>query len=140
MNRNLIRVGASLVIATLIFTACNKDNPALEGDTPSTQADDYDEYGYSKSGASQVAAAPDTVAIQNIAFSPTTLKVKAGTTVTWSNKDGFAHTVTSGKRGAPTSLFDFQMGPTATFKFETPGTFDYFCNIHDTMSGTIEVT
>ncbi|HLF70181.1 MAG TPA: plastocyanin/azurin family copper-binding protein [Actinomycetota bacterium] len=141
MKGNLIRVAIPLVIAASIFTGCKKDNPTLsDGGYESQSADSNDEYGYQKTNTSPAAAAPDSVVIQNIAFNPTPLKVKAETTVTWSNKDGFAHTVTSGKRGAPTTLFDFQMGTTATFKFETPGTFDYFCKIHDTMSGTVEVT
>lgn len=54
-----------------------------------------------------------TVAIQDFAFSPQTLTVKAGTTVTWTNEDTAPHTVTStdaaSTDAAATGLFDSQL-------------------------------
>jgi plastocyanin len=74
--------------------------------------------------------------IQGFAFSPATINVKAGDTVTWTNKDTAGHTVTS-----DTGAFDKPVaaGGTATVSFATAGTFAYHCNIHGGMSGTVVV-
>lgn len=80
------------------------------------------------------------VTIQNFAFSPATLTVKPGTTVTWTNQDSASHTVVSAD-GAPAA---FQSGTLATgstyqFTFATAGTYPYHCSIHPSMTGTIVV-
>jgi plastocyanin len=72
-------------------------------------------------------------------FSPSPFTVKLGTPVTWVNKDGATHTVTS--QGS--NLFDSGNLPTgATFKFTfaQAGTYQYYCTIHPFMKGTVVVT
>jgi plastocyanin len=87
--------------------------------------------------AEDAAAQPGRVEIADFAFAPETVEVQAGTEVTWSNADPTAHTVTA-RDGA------FDSGPLdpedhfAT-TFETPGTFQYFCQIHPTMRGLVRV-
>lgn len=77
-------------------------------------------------------------------FAPSSLTIKAGTTVVWTNNGVNPHTVTSGTPTSPGTLFDsgtLTMGQTFTFKFENAGTFPYFCRIHASMmTGTIVVT
>ncbi len=71
-------------------------------------------------------------------FNPGNFTVKAGTTVTWFNADAATHTVTS-----TTGVFDsgtFPSGHSYSYKFNTPGTFPYYCVIHPNMKGTIIVT
>ena len=87
---------------------------------------------------------PDQVFMQNIAFNPTTRTVAAGTTVTWSNKDGVGHTVTYDS--GPGSSFDsgtLNAGGTFSVTFSTAGTVQYHCKIHGSagagMHGTIVV-
>jgi plastocyanin len=88
------------------------------------------------------AAVPATdakeVAIQGFAFSPATIKVKKGTTVTWTNKDAVKHTVTadSGKWGSNL----LANGETYSYKFDNVGSFSYHCTPHPSMKGTVEVT
>jgi manganese oxidase len=88
-------------------------------------------------------AAANTVTMQNTAFSPAAMTVAAGTTVTWTNNDNMAHTVTSGAPGAPDGMFDsgtLAAGGTFHFTFATKGTFQYYCTIHAPgMKGTITV-
>ncbi|MEV7323231.1 cupredoxin family copper-binding protein [Streptomyces sp. NPDC093970] len=89
------------------------------------------------------AAAPvagDAVAIKNFAFAPATLKVTAGTTVTWTNQDTEAHTVTSAKAGGPLSSAALTAHGTYSYRFTKPGTYTYLCTIHPFMTGTVEVT
>jgi plastocyanin len=79
----------------------------------------------------------NAVTIENTAYSPADITVPAGTTVTWTNKDPIAHTVTS-----DTGLFDsgeMSQGSTFSHTFNDKGTFAYHCNIHATMHGTVTV-
>jgi plastocyanin len=73
-----------------------------------------------------------------LSFTPPTFTVKAGSTVTWINRDSTTHTVTS-----TTGLFDsgnLGSGDTFKFTFSQPGTYQYYCTIHPNMKGTIVAT
>jgi plastocyanin len=89
------------------------------------------------------AAAPGThasgtaIAIENFRFSPDPITVKAGTTVTVTNRDGTVHTLTADDGGFDTG--DLDGGATATITLAAPGTHRYFCDVHNYMTGTIEV-
>src|ERR1700758_2915033 len=87
---------------------------------------------------SPAAVAGDQVTIDNFAFAPATLTVKAGTTVTWTNRDEEPHTVAA----SDGSFHSPGMGTGATFThtFSTAGTFNYVCSIHPSMHGTVVVT
>jgi plastocyanin len=78
------------------------------------------------------------VSIDGFAFVPATLTVKAGTTVTWTNRDEEPHTVAS----SDGSFHSPGMGTGATFThtFSAAGTFDYVCSIHPMMHGSVVVT
>ncbi len=84
--------------------------------------------------------AAGTVAIRNFAFSPAVLKVKAGTTVTWTNQDTDPHTVTSAGSGGPLKSAALTTGATYRYTFTKPGTYAYLCTIHPFMTATVEVT
>jgi len=78
-------------------------------------------------------------------FSPVTLTVAAGTTVTWENGDGIAHTVTSATGSADTYDMALASG-TVSHQFATAGTYNYYCKNHGFngtpptgMHGTITV-
>ena len=81
------------------------------------------------------------------AFLPNPLKIKAGTTVTWTNDDNNLHTVTSGAPNAANAGEAFDSGLTAlimpaktySHKFTNAGDFSYFCRVHPTMIGKIVV-
>ena len=87
---------------------------------------------------------PDaTVTIQLFQFQPGSLAIKAGTTVTWVNQDDILHTVTLGtpeNRNGSVSLNLSGRGATASFTFERPGEYAYFCDRHQSMRGRILVT
>lgn len=80
-----------------------------------------------------------TVSIKNFAFSPSTLSVKVGTKVTWTNNDSVPHTVTSDSGGLLNSP-TLSPGQSFSFTFSTPGSTAYHCAIHTMMKGTITVT
>lgn len=78
----------------------------------------------------------------SFAFSPATLTIKAGTTVTWKNTTAAPHTVTSddGKSfDSGTSKPIAAQNGTFSFTFTTPGTFAYHCEIHPFMKAKIIV-
>jgi plastocyanin len=80
-------------------------------------------------------ATENTINIQNFAFSPSTLTVKKGTVVTWTNNDSAPHTIKS----ATFNSSSMSKGQTFSFAFDTVGTFDYSCGIHPSMTGKIIV-
>jgi plastocyanin len=84
-------------------------------------------------------ATGNEVNVANFQFSPATLTVKVGTTVTWKGVSG-SHTVTS-DAGAPMA-FDqpISQGTTVMVTFTKAGTYNYHCSIHASMHGTIVVT
>jgi plastocyanin len=78
------------------------------------------------------------ITIDNFSFAPATLTVKAGTTVTWTNRDDIPHGIASANNA-------FKKGPALdtddsfSFTFTTPGTYQYFCYLHPKMVGSIVV-
>jgi plastocyanin len=80
------------------------------------------------------------VTIQNFSFSPQVITVKVGTTITWTDKDGFAHTVTSDSGPASFNSGDLTpSGGTFKFTFSQAGTYSYHCMIHPSMTATVIV-
>jgi len=82
--------------------------------------------------------APNTVTIDNFFFTPATETVKAGTTVTWTNKDDIPHGIGSANNAFPKSKA-LDTDDSYSFTFTTPGTYQYFCYLHPKMVGTIVV-
>ena len=82
------------------------------------------------------------VMIQLFQYQPGRLEIKAGTAVTWVNQDEIQHTVTLGtpeSRNAAISLPLPGKGATASFTFDRPGDYEYFCERHQSMRGQIRV-
>ncbi|MEE8420384.1 MAG: cupredoxin family copper-binding protein [Dehalococcoidales bacterium] len=77
------------------------------------------------------------VEISGFAFKPDTLTVPPGTTVTWTNLDGPAHTVTTRETRYDSKLLP--TGDTFSYTFEQNGTYEYYCTIHPFMTATIIV-
>ncbi len=75
---------------------------------------------------------------QDFAFAPANIIVDAGTTVTWTNRDGVGHTVTSDGGGELQSPL---LGQSETFShtFGEPGQFRYYCKPHPYMRGLVTV-
>jgi plastocyanin len=79
------------------------------------------------------------VKIDNFSFSPATLTVAVGTTVTWTNQDDIPHTVvsTDDPRAFRSKVLDTD--EKFTYTFSKAGTFAYFCSVHPKMTGTVVV-
>ena len=88
------------------------------------------------------AAAPTmapAITITNDSFHPGTLTVKAGSTVTWVNKDDDVHTIksTDGPEAFNSPALD--SGGHFGFTFHHAGTYHYVCTVHPYMHGVIVV-
>ena len=81
-----------------------------------------------------------SVSMSGSAFSPSLDSVTAGSVVTWTNDDGFAHNVTSAPGSAVYGSGDFGMGGTFQHTFSTPGTYVYYCTIHGTPTTGMHAT
>ena len=102
-------------------------------------------------GGNPMSPAAGQVSIAEYSYTPQSLSIKAGTSVTWTNNGSLAHTVTadggafnSGQISASTGGGSYGGGTAPgsfTYTFAAAGTFPYHCANHPTlMSGTITVT
>ncbi len=91
----------------------------------------------SLSGTKSDAPTSSEVNIDNFSFKPRSLTVKAGTTVTWTNKDDMPHNVvnTAGKFTSPVLDTDQKYA----FTFQEPGSYPYSCKLHPMMTAKITV-
>ena len=147
MPHPLIRRSALLAgaVATAMgLAACGTSAATVPGTSPVTPAPSGPMSTMTMpaaAGASTAAAAPvatDHVAIQGFAFGPTTVAVRPGTTVTWTQQDEDQHTVTADDASFASS--PLTTGQTYTHTFAAPGTYHYHCAIHPFMHGTVTVT
>lgn len=87
------------------------------------------------------AVATNTVDIKDYAYTPKTIKVKVGDTVTWTNQDSVKHDITSDKQSADAPKSELlAKGATYTFTFKKAGTYTVHCTPHPYMHGIIVVT
>ena len=77
------------------------------------------------------------VTIQNFAYQPANMQVRAGTTVTWTNRDNVPHTVTFRNGMKDSGLLAY--GQLFSYTFNTPGTYQYYCTVHPYMVATVIV-
>ena len=83
----------------------------------------------------------EIMANDNPAFSVTNLTISAGTSVRWVNVGQMLHTVTPDGHNEWSSADLSSNGSTFTHTFDTPGTYDYYCQPHlgQNMTGTVTV-
>jgi LPXTG-motif cell wall-anchored protein len=83
-------------------------------------------------------AANDTsVTISDFKFTPASITIHVGDTVTWTNNGPSAHTATANNGSFNTGVL--QKGHSGSHTFTTAGTFTYICQIHPFMHGTVVV-
>ena len=139
-----LRILAPLLAAAALAAGCggssSDSNQAAAGG---------DDYGYSAPAkkaeatpTTEAAAAPKaggaTVELTNTTFSPQTIDVKVGDTVTFVNKDEIAHTATAHDGSFDSKTLD--NGGTFKFTATKAGAIAYVCAFHPSMTGTINVS
>ena len=83
------------------------------------------------------ASAAQQISIDNFTFSPQTLNVPVGATVTWINRDDVPHTVVDADKRFKSAALDTD--DKFSFTFTTAGEYPYFCGIHTHMTGKVVV-
>jgi plastocyanin len=121
MAKAVLRASLMFLVA-IGASACSSSSPKSGGSTTAP------------GGGGQAAV----TASDSLMFSPLTVTVNVGQTVTWTNGGSIGHTVTFD--GGPTFSQPLHAGATVTRTFTTAGTFAYHCSIHGpSMHGTIVV-
>jgi plastocyanin len=138
VRRRLLIGAASLLIAAGALAGCS----AQASSSP-----------MAPTSASSAPAAP-VINLSSLMFNPSTTTVPVGTTVTWRNDEPITHTVTSGRYEGvdkttglrseqyPDGAFNAKLqgkGKTFSFTFTKPGSYTYYCDIHQGMNATIVV-
>jgi plastocyanin len=88
-------------------------------------------------GRAVTAAAGPQVQIHDFQFTPATVTIPVGTTVTWTNRDDTLHTVTEANRLFASPGLD--PGGVFSYTFAKAGTYTYFCSLHPHMTATVVV-
>ena len=83
-------------------------------------------------------ATATTVEIKEYQYTPSTVTIHAGETVTWINHDNVPHVVSSAGNQFKKSTV-LKTGQTFSHTFMATGTYSYFCSIHPRMTGKIIV-
>jgi plastocyanin len=138
VRRRLLIGAASLLIAAGALAGCS----AQASSSP-----------MAPTSASSAPAGP-VINLSSLMFNPSTTTVPVGTTVTWRNDEPITHTVTSGRYEGvdkttglrseqyPDGAFNAKLqgkGKTFSFTFTKPGSYTYYCDIHQGMNATIVV-
>jgi plastocyanin len=133
---------AAIAIAALVAIAGCSSGTSTTPNAPASAAAPSTAPSAASAAASAPASAPaargGAVAIKDFAFNPQTIQAKVGDSITWTNQDSTAHTVTLDDK----SVDSGNVAPSATFShaFTAAGTFTYHCSIHTNMTGTITVS
>jgi plastocyanin len=88
-------------------------------------------------GAYAQQGATAEIKIDNFSFTPATITVTAGTTVSWINRDDIPHTVASDGKEFKSKALDTD--EKFSYTFSKAGTYSYFCSLHPKMTGKVIV-
>jgi plastocyanin len=84
-------------------------------------------------------AGPAAVGILNFAFTPTPVVVRPGGTVTWTNEDDAAHSISDTSPLRTPESKPLGKGERFSITYSKAGTYSYVCGIHNYMQGSVEV-
>jgi plastocyanin len=143
LQLRLVRLGfltASMTVVLVILAACSGGTAPSPTATPAPPVAPAALATIATTAtpvAVQAAASGLQVSIDNFSFTPATITIPAGTTVTWVNHDDTPHTVTASDKsfGSAAINTDNQFSHT----FTTPGAYNYFCSIHLFMTAKVIV-
>jgi plastocyanin len=135
--RSKALLAPALVALSLAFAACGSDSSDDTSSGTGATADATTESSESAAAPSGEARRSEKVEIVEYAYGPDPVTVQVGGKVVWLNQDTAPHTATADDGSFDTGTIERGKLKSATFK--QAGTFPYFCEIHPTMHGTVEV-
>ncbi len=141
-RKSMLKGSAGCLILLVCLAACSPVTVAA-GPTPAAMdpgmtmtAPTQESHLADGAVSTEVVSGPQ-VTIDNFTFSPKTLIVTVGMTVTWINQDDTPHRVASVDKVFASDALD--TGDRYTYRFTAPGTYRYYCSIHPKMTATIIV-
>jgi plastocyanin len=123
--KNPFTIRAAVVASLLASTACFASEGSASVETIVVAS------------AHDPARGSQTIKIGNFTFSPATLEVPAGTTLTWVNEDDVPHVVVGTDKGSPLTSPALDTEDHYSVVLTQPGTYKYFCSLHPHMTGTV---
>ena len=144
MFRRIAAARLGLAVS-IVLAACGGGTSAAPSSAPSAAPSSAASAEPSQGGP--VACAPaasdadfaQTVTIKDFTMNPTSVTIKVGEAVAWTNDDSASHTATMDDVDCSTD--SIASGTTAKLVFNVAGTYTYHCRIHASMTGfTVEVT
>jgi len=135
MRKTLVALVALTALATSCSSGGDSGSTGATGGTGATSAS-----GCTADDAVDLTGDdPFVVTIQDLAFSPDCFAARSASSITIENKDGVTHTFTIDGTQVDVSIDGGQ-----TFNGESaglaPGTYDFHCKIHSSMTGTVIVS
>ena len=127
MNKKIL----SISITLLVLTGCSQQSAPTN--TVATKTPNIVDTSLSQT---------QKISISNFAFSPVTITVKPGTTITWTNQDSAPHNVKADQASDATPNFGSEtlaQGESYSYTFASTGTFNYHCSFHAMMKATVNV-
>jgi plastocyanin len=127
-------------LAALALASCggDDDTTATEAEPAATAPNPEDESSPAETAApSGKLARSAKVEIVDFAYDPDPVQVETGGKVIWQNMDSAPHTATADDGSFDTGTLE--EGKLKSESFKEPGNYTYFCEIHPTMHGTVEV-
>jgi len=133
---------AALVALSLGLAACGdggSDSTSSEAETapPASEETTEAESTESEPAPSGEASKSEKVDIVEFTYQPDPVVVAVGGKVIWQNQDTAPHTATADDGSFDTGTIE--KGKIGSETFKEAGTFTYFCEIHPTMHGSVEV-
>jgi plastocyanin len=127
LHMPLRAIAALTVVTVALMAGCGGSSDDSSGSSAATSA--------AKPAA---AGGAQKVDIASFKYAPASITVKAGSSITFTNRDNAEHTATSDMAGA----FDtgtLRKGATKSVRLPAPGTYAYHCDFHPFMHGTVVV-
>jgi plastocyanin len=131
----------ALLAAAVLLAGCTTDEPDPPPDDGGPAGEEPTDDDGSEAGEDAVdddasGAGGGELAMEGFAFVPTQLEIAAGSALTLTNADSATHTVT-----AVDGTFDVTVdgGATDELTVDEPGTYDFACSFHPSMTGTLTV-
>lgn len=134
MRRTALLLTFLLALGAFALTGCGGSDSDSGASGGSSSNDSSTPASDAAGGSGAVA-----IAMKDIAFDPSSVTVKVGQKITWTNEDSVQHDVES-TSGEKINSDLFGEGGTFSFTPTKAGTIDYVCTVHPGMEGSITVT
>jgi plastocyanin len=134
--KSKVLLAPALIAVSLAFAACGGGDGDTSTESEST-AEATTEQSESAAAPSGEAQRSEKIEIVEFTYGPDPVRVQEGGKVIWLNRDTAPHTATADDGSFDTGTIE--RGKLASESFKQAGTYPYFCEIHPTMHGTVEV-